>query len=228
MNYILWHTPRTGSNFLCNLLHLTQVAGIKDYENCGFHIPQMYKENLSTEQFLTLSNLYLDRQRTTNGISGCKGGITYYDEIKKQVGNDAAYEWFGLFDKHIFLMRRDLVGQAVSALFAGHTKRWTSKSKTDIPDPAYHKGSIMNTMCEVAGQNARLLYMFGECGIEPKFVYYEDLLIDAPTMLKEIMHFLNIEDEYTFRPAEIEKQLNPKKLKYSQLYHLSRGRYESK
>ena len=224
INYIIWHANRSGSNLLSNLLHKTGVAGIVDYEQCGFHIPQMYNDRLDQAQFKRLALEYHEMQRTTNGASGCKGGLPYVDLIKKHVNIHAALDWATSFYANIHLIRRDKVAQAVSALFAGTTSLFTSQSPpNNRPLPKYNYNILSYTIAELRGDDARTKSFLNEQGIRYLTVYYEDLIADMPGNVTRIIKYLGINDQYKIHPPDLQRQSHPLKDEYIQKYHTERN-----
>lgn len=212
MRYVCWHVGREGSNMLMSMLAQTGVAGIANYERAGFHVG--YK-NQTIPQFKENTRAFFKMQETPNGVQGCKAGFTYVDNIRKFTKTwEAPYWWIKGFHLHFKLSRRDKVAQAVSAYFAGHTKRWTSESTSDIPNPPYDYHAIAITLTNVIGEEARRDAYLTYLGIEPYRLWYEDICANPERSLTFIINRLNIPERYIFKQAIIQKQIEPLKREY--------------
>lgn len=217
MKYIVWHTARSGSNMLMSILHQTGVAGIRNFEECGYHVG--YDRRPSVE-FWQDNEIYFDKQITENGVIGCKAGFTYIDNLHKMTRNwNDIKLWVDQFDKHIVLTRLNKLAQSISAYFAGHTKQWHSDSpNTGIEPPQYNHCTIANGIARLAGEEERFFVYFEHMNIDYLHIYYEQLIDTPQAQLIRIMDYLGIRDEYQYLPSVITKQLHPLKTEYITRY----------
>jgi len=217
MRYVIWHCGRDGSNMLLSLLHQTGVAGISDYEKGGYHVGY---EAMSLPEFKQRTTNYFKAQETPNGVQGCKAGFDYVDQIRKFVKNWAAIDyWIEGFDKHLVLSRYSKTRQAVSMLFAGHTKQWASYSPTTpYTPPTYDECAITSSIAELVGRETRRNTYLDMMHIRYKPIFYEDIVKYPEYILADIMDYLGIHEPYTFKGAHTEKQSDPLKEQYIERY----------
>lgn len=219
MRYAIWHCGRDGSNMLMSMLHQTGIAGIADYESAGFHVGF---ENMTLHEFKRRALAYFRSQETANGVQGCKAGFDYIDQIRKYTRPqewEAIDWWIEGFEKHIFLSRYDKIAQAVSSLFAGHTKQWHSNSPVrQYTPPPYDVTVISHTIAELKAREYRRDQYFALMGIPYQYFFYEDIAAEPQQKIADIFAYLQIQDAYTFKAAHIQKQIDPLKKQYIQRY----------
>lgn len=216
VKYLILHTPRTGSNYLCSLLHQTGIAGIADLEGCGFFMGLHPTINPAAYP------AYVQKQTTPNGVFGSKVGA-YYFFVEMRKERALAYQIIQDMDKFIWLRRRDKVAQAVSRYIAGKTARWHSnspKSTQQAADPPYDRFSITAFLADIAADEARAYTLYQEIGKQPLIVWYEDLMRDSRQVVVDCLNFLDI--PHGGLPLEFEqiftKQHNPNKDAYIARY----------
>lgn len=211
MRYIVWHVERSGSNMLMSLLSQTGYAGIADYRNCGYFIGY---NPISESEYDKIECRYFENQRTPNGIEACKASLSYLEVIQEFVSWRKAIDWFQSFDKHIVLKRRDVIAQAVSFLFAGMTKEYTSEIQTGKPRPDYDYDRIAYIISEIEGRYCQLESFLELQKVKPLVIYYEDVVDKQLLTMHKILNFLDIRELYSPKDALIQKQVDSLKTEY--------------
>ena len=170
--YLVWHSPRTGSNVLCNMLHQTGVAGIADYLNCGFPLgsigvtkPHEFKSKLAQ---------YEDTQTTPNGVFGCKLSWETLRKLSCQAGLTPVMDWLSTIDFHVYLYRDNTIQQAISyyiALERGYFS--TTKTADILPNPEYDYHQIALHRRKIEMERVEMETYFDDYRIEPLRVCFE-------------------------------------------------------
>src|SRR5687767_9897861 len=78
LSYLICTTPRSASNFLCELLQATEVAGRPDEY---FWNPAIWEEDWSRSVFATYLEHVLHDGTTSNGVFGVKLMWSYLDKL---------------------------------------------------------------------------------------------------------------------------------------------------
>lgn len=217
MKVAIFHSPRTGSNLLCNLLHQTGVAGVADYLNCGLPLGSIGTINLA--EFPDKMQTYEASQTTPNGVFACKLSWEGLIALSNQIGIEAVYQWLDTIDHHIYLYRHDTVAQAVSMFIAGK-RRYFSTLKTDgiFPTPEYSYQEIAYRRMMIETHRAQMETYFEDFCIEPIRLAYEAFSYNEASMhdgVKMILKRLGLEyDKIGTLKPQIQKQVNPAKEAY--------------
>lgn len=213
VNYIVWHVVRDGSNMLMSMLHQTGLAGVTNFERCGFHVGF---QTMNEVDFKKRSLDYLEMQRTPNGISGCKAGFSYAQNIKKFTKNPNLVRWWiDQFDVHFLLRRRDMVAQSVSTFFAGHTKQWHSNSPVqNVKIPEYSFDEIAQIHANIEGQIYERNQYFRFIQLRCFMLEYEAIVENPSNYFKYILARLEIPWNKNAPLPQIEKQSDPVKDAY--------------
>lgn len=224
MRVIVWHTPRTGSNLLMNLLHHTGVVGIKSYIDCGFFVG--FKQD-SSQVWETNIESYFSAQRTVYWnkyeIEVAKVGIDYFSDLK--VKGLSSMKTLNVFlktvDLHIVLQRIDVVAQAVSLYFAASRNYYstTAALKNVKNPPEYDEDEITWRIMRIRSDQMRLKMLFLIKKIQPLPLYYEYLSNDPKRYTTELLDGLEIDsNDWHFIHPTIQKQVHPLKTQYIQRY----------
>jgi LPS sulfotransferase NodH len=204
-----------------NMLHQTGVAGVADYINCGFFIGYYWNWN-KNHSFENRCLQYLNKQKTPNGVIGCKGGMSYFDEYRTIVGDLKVDRLLDSFTHHIWLQRQKKVEQAVSRIVAASTKIWSTiqidKGIDEFSEPVYSRKNIDDNIAKIADENKAIEDFFTDRNITPHIVYYEDIVKSAPSELSKIIQYLGITEPYVFKQATIRKQIDSRKDEFIRLY----------
>lgn len=213
IRYAIWHTARTGSNWLCNLLHHTERAGFHSYPDSGFFVG--IGEGLNHLDLKRASDVYFAKMQTNyNGqlVQGTKLSAEYLAELRPKVGKQAVHDLIRSFSHHILLHRRDLIAQAVSAYIAKN-EHWYSSAEPRPP-----KSNLQFDYDEIAWQlaagrgihqqNALLLDSYG---LAYTSVTYEELVDDSHAALNKVLRWIGVPQVKEAPLATITKQRDERK-----------------
>ncbi len=199
-SYLICTTPRTGSNFLCEVLTRTGVAGHVD--EYLWNPPYWY------EQWgITAFGSYLDRMleagQSANGVFGMKVMNWHVDEFVPKLGEERG--WVGrpapavlarFFPslQYVWLTRRDKVRQAVSLHRAHQTGIWRSIDADKVPpiEPSFDFERINLLLDAIVFGEAFWSDYFSSAGVQPLTVVYEDFIRDPERGTVEILDYLHI------------------------------------
>jgi LPS sulfotransferase NodH len=200
LSYLICTTPRTGSNFLCEVLQRTGVAGRPDEY---FWHPPIWQENWSTPTF----SAYLERVRrqgtSPTGVFGVKLMWSYLDELLPRLADslglttaDALTILSAAFPnpQFIWLSRRDKVRQAISHFRALHTNAWRSTDTPNHPtsEIAFDFEAIDWLVRQSIADDQAWQAYFQQHRIEPLSVTYEELADDPAKTAQRILDHLGL------------------------------------
>lgn len=215
--FLIWHSPRTGSNLLCNMLHQTQVAGIASYLHCGFPLGSLGE--IAPNEFQKKLMDYEKSQTTHNGVFGCKLSWEGLRNLTAQVGLHPVMQWLGTIDHHFYLYRTDTIAQAVS-LYIAQARKYYSTLKTDeiLPTPAYSYDQIAFFRRKVLIYQSEMEGYFEDYKIAPVRISFESMtrhhanLREVTSLIANTVSGTNF-DISDIEP-EIKKQTNHMKQSY--------------
>ena len=175
--------PRTGSTALCSLLEATGVLGApREYLNPRGPL-KPWARRLSAfdlDEYVAA----LRRERVTpNGVFALK---TLYPDLEPLLQRGPLSESLGRLSV-VYLTRRDLVAQAVSAYIAAASGVWHRDPQGDLfrsrgggdPDPPYDEAAILDERDALLRQQEAWESFFSEHSIEPLRITYEQFVADA-------------------------------------------------
>jgi LPS sulfotransferase NodH len=197
VSYAIFGTPRSGSEFLCQILSSTGLAGFP-------------REHLQIESQLLTQFCGFDCQRylrvlmsravTANGVFGTKILSHFFMEHLRA---DPTLERFLSRFACIHIVRSDRIGQAISAMFAAKTNVWHIESDeehsnyvdllarlTITDDDVRRVGEIAIGLEDHERYLARF---FARYGINSLTIRYEDVVEDPVAQLTTILSFLKID-----------------------------------
>lgn len=200
LSYLICATPRTGSNFLCELLRTTGVAGRPDDY---FWNPPFWQQQWGVTGFPAYFTRILREGTTRNGVFGVKMMWDYLDTLLPQL---AALS--GLTDapppevlaaafpnlRYLRLTRRDKVRQGISFYRALETDVWrsTDRDKIDATEPAFDVAAI-DRLVQLSIQADQTWHeYFQRYGIRPFTIVYEDLAAAPEDVVLLILEHLGI------------------------------------
>jgi LPS sulfotransferase NodH len=220
MRYAILHTPRTGSNVLCDCLVQTNMAGMRDLMDAGFFIgygastPQAYQSGAV--------DAYFKRNETPNGIQGCKIGWDYIEHLNKCLGWGEVDKILTSFDRFILLTRDDVVAQAVSRAFARLSKKWTSLDSPDDEvvdmEGKYNQDRISYFISQMAGHNKSIQVWLDLHRVNPLHMTYEDNSLDWQAAVETLLHFIGVHTNVPLISPKLQKQSHPLKTAWIQQY----------
>lgn len=216
-NIAVWHTPRSGSNWLMNIFHHSKV-GAYNYRHSGFHISN---DPLSRKEWRSRALQYIESQRNpSSGISSFKCSMVYFDELRWTDSNGKVeLMWLlGQVTNNIVLVRENRAEQAVSGLFASTTRLFSTYDldkghlkKSDVkPSPKYDYGTLAWKYVHNKLTDERHQQVLGILGLPYLVVKYEDLHMNPKKSFMWMM--LSIKATLPFMdPGSVRKLINEEK-----------------
>jgi LPS sulfotransferase NodH len=198
-SYVLCTTPRTGSNFLCEVLSGIGVAGN----------PQEYFWNIPVWQKqwgVSDAGSYLDRiaqeGATPNGVFGIKMMNWHLDECAAMVAETPKRSLpppllSAVFPNvhYVWLTRRDRVRQAISLHRAHQTGQWRNTDaevRSPAREPSFDFELIDLFVDALMLGDAEWQDYFTSAGVRPFTLVYEDFIQDPAQAGLDILHYLRI------------------------------------
>jgi len=192
--YLLCITPRSGSSWLSDTLGKTGSVGLAEE-----HFPTSLEAPLPRwlAQCANLHDAFrILQEHAPCGYFGIKGGLfQMFPLISK-----------GLFAgpkcifKHIYLTRRDRIGQAISLARAVKTNEWHS-FHGHTPDPNLSFEDVVFHLRYISSMEADWETVFSALQIEPLRLYYEDLVTDPSSVFERIRQHLDV--QWKISPPDI-------------------------
>ena len=200
VSYVICSTPRSGSNFLCELLQRTEVAGRPDEY---FWNPPAGHERWAVSEYRAYVEGIQQAGTTPNGVFGIKLMWAYFGEVVARLGAltgqaDASPPEVlaAVFPnlKYVWLTRRDKVRQAISWHRALTTQRWRSTDTVgeDAPEPTFDFETIGALVGVATVDDGAWREFFDRHGIEPLTIVYEDLEQDPEQACRRVLDFLQL------------------------------------
>ena len=203
VTYFVCMVQRCGSNFLCEALSRTGVAG----NPTEYLVPHFPNDEAFGHPFAGFEDSIWARQRgisslpdfvravllegqTPNGVFGSKLPWTHLEEILQKLRELPGHS--GLSDAHhlaavfgeprfINMRRRDNVRQAISWALAGQTGHFSSSmaaARPPIQEPSFDIELLDGVYRLIREGEAGWLAFFQRMQVEPLQIYYEDLVAD--------------------------------------------------
>jgi len=226
VTYLIAHTPRVGSNWLCEVLANTGLAGIGHVNRAGLFIG--YGEGIKNDYPDNLNRYFADGT-TPNGVCGMKSDWHYMDGLARHLGDDAVIELLERYTHFIWLKRDDVVAQAVSLWIAAWSGVYTSKNaglpgKKDPTQVPYDAAQIIKRHFRIDDENRRWGNWFNQMGIRPLELSYEYMHMTMEGTIIDVFTHLgvgrpeNIATEFSLRLQE-----NPLKQQFIDRFKEERG-----
>lgn len=185
--YVIATTPRSGSNFLCQALASTGLLGQPlEYFNPGgrraLEAPNFPDAIADQVQWV------LTKGASANGVYALKAFPNQFSAALRQ------FDLFAYLPELYFvrLMRRDLLGQAISWARALHSEQYRS---TQMPKatPRYDSRLIAKLMVDIACANTSWDIFLARTGINAPVLYYEDIEADPSIAVAQIAEMVRVE-----------------------------------
>jgi LPS sulfotransferase NodH len=193
--YMICATPRTGSNYLCQLLTSTDLLGKPvEYFNViprrRTHDPK-YPEDPRLQLRITRS-----WGATRNGIYGVKLLST---QLKVLAGRADPFRELPNLSL-VRLERRDLLGQAISLVRARQTLQYVA-SLPQAATPTYDPERIRSCLRQLEGQRTAWDRIMARLGVRPLFFHYEDIVDDPQGTVDQIAALMGLVPPVPIDPA---------------------------
>ena len=207
--YAIVGTPRSGSEFLCNVLRSTGHAGYpEEHLRLESQVLTRYSRFDCVEYFRAL----MSRRTTPNGVFGTKI-ISHFLSEHVRLARGLTRDLERLH--YIHIVRRDRVGQAISALIAGKIGVWHVRNDEDQDRYRRLLNSVtiadqdlrhVNRLIDgFRRQERRLSKFLRKHRLPTMTVIYEDLVENPAGQLTEILSFLKLD----VRVPEVTVSLKP-------------------
>ncbi|WP_457330248.1 Stf0 family sulfotransferase [Rhizobacter sp. P5_C2] len=194
--YVICSYPRSGSNYLCELLASTGTLGRpQDWFN-GAGIRLRGDADYPLEPHAQLQQLLL-RGGTGNGVHGMKMFCASFDRI-------AGLDWpSALPQLHwIHLERQDLLGQAISDVRSTQTGQYRSTAPVQA-DPRFDHRAICDSLARTARDAGRWKFFFARNGLEPLQLNYEDVAARPQAAVDAVARFIGLEGAHPIQPQRV-------------------------
>lgn len=196
--YALCASPRSGSNYVCELLTSTGGLGRpREYFNGAarrIHDDPAYPDE-PMEQIARI----LTMGATPNGVYALKLFPGLFDRVSPHLRLTEV-----LPNLHfIRLRRRDVLGQAMSWVRSIQTSQFRS-TETALAEPHYDGAAIQHYVGQVCQRNARWDMFFARTGIVPLDFAYEDLAESPEAAVEAIARLLGVTDRLRIDPERVQ------------------------
>lgn len=186
---------RSGSNMLCVMLEQTGALGYPGEYLSPRGPMQLYRDRYKSRNFLEYMNSVVSSRRTPNGVFALK---TTYGDFNPIESSSVAGKLFPNA-KFIYLIRKNIVAQAISAQKAKTSGLWHKRANGSLmgsaqtATPQYDKASILNIIRGLVRdqQDWELFFLLHK--INPLRITYEELCENPYRVLEDVISFLGVE-----------------------------------
>lgn len=193
--YLLCSTPRSGSYFLCRLLHALGIGVPHEYFNANYTERFGARHGLSAEAALRDPQAYWRLLETKRSLGGWVGAKLQLPHLTTYFGSGALNSVLQRA-RFVYLVRRDLQRQALSWQQSLATGMWSFNDEvTTAPMPHLRSDAdqIGKLIRALATQDAQWRVFFAEHGLVPHLLAYEDLIARPQQTMAELCKFLGHE-----------------------------------
>ncbi len=203
VSYAIATTPRSGSNLLCDLLEMSDVMGApREFLNItGFMVPFAQEYGLIREDSTIDCQEYLDQVveafASDNSVFGMK---LVFDQLEFLFSLRAVRDFMkGM--KFVWLVRKDVISQAVSLHIARETNEWDSfdeethreKLGRSLRDKVeYDPFKIARYVEDIERQNKKWSEFFEVNEVTPLTITYEELIGSGEKVCNDILGFCSV------------------------------------
>jgi LPS sulfotransferase NodH len=178
--YAICTSGRSGSNLLCQYLSSTGMLGnpLEYFNGSGRRLlgyPE-YPDDPSKQ-----IDWIVTEGATPNGIYGLKIFPAQVEQVEKSI------RWTELLPdlKFVLLKRRDILGQALSAVRALQTEQW--RASMPARGPALYDGAQIYERLQIAARDyARWDIFFARRAVAAAVIIYEDFLVDPQSAVDQV------------------------------------------
>jgi trehalose 2-sulfotransferase len=184
--YMICATPRTGSNYLCQLLTSTDMLG-KPVEYFNVTPRRRTHDPKYPEDPRVQLNIVRSWGATQNGIYAVKLLSTQFKLLGDRVDPFRDLPNLTL----VRLERRDLLGQAISLVRARQTLQYVG-CQVPAAAPAYDQRRIRSCLRQLQDQRAVWDGIMTRLGMQPLFFHYEDMVNDPQGTIDQIAALMGL------------------------------------
>jgi len=191
-NYLICSTPRSGSNYLCELLSSLGFAGSPEehlwdppdgtpLEPLSDRWPRVLEAGTGSNGVFGLKVMFYQAERLERDLPAVLGkpGRALADVLAEILCDS----------KYIYLTRRDHLRQAVSLVRAMQTKQWRSLDQA-VRREEYDRAAIDEAMESLVGEERLWENFFTRQHLRPYRLTYEDFERDPGTAVAGILRHL--------------------------------------
>jgi LPS sulfotransferase NodH len=181
--YLLCITPRSGSSMLADVLGRTgSVGAAKEHVRVRAPLSKwMAKCGDLAGCFAELGS------NAPAGYFGIKGDLYQMFPLI----SEGAFAGPGCIFKHIYLTRRDTLGQAISLARAVKTNEWHSHD-APVADPELTLAEIVSQFRYIRQMEADWETVFTALRVAPLRLCYEDLIAEPALIFEQVRQYLNV------------------------------------
>lgn len=195
--YMICTTPRSGSNYLCQLLASTgQLGNPIEYFNTRSrrnHTDARYPKDRCGQLDIIRST-----GATPNGIYAVKVMPLQYSRVAKKV--DLFRELPNL--ELVRFRRRDLLGQAISVARVQQTGQFRASSRAS-GQLIYDAQGIRNCIHAVRARESMWDQLMLEAGMQPLTLEYEDVMRDPQAAVDQVATLMGLAASPLVDPARV-------------------------
>jgi LPS sulfotransferase NodH len=184
--YMICATPRSGSNYVCQLLTSTMMLG-KPVEYFNVNSRRRTHDPKYPADPRVQLDIIRSRGATPNGIYAVKLLSTQFKLLADRV--DPFRDLPNL--KLVRLERRDLLGQAISLVRARQTLQYVAFQAPAAP-PSYDPERIRSCLGQLQGQRAAWDGIMDRLGVRPLSFHYEDLTGDPQGTVDQVAALMGL------------------------------------
>ncbi|NET08849.1 MAG: hypothetical protein F6K16_29955 [Symploca sp. SIO2B6] len=203
---IILSTPRSGSTMLCDFLRKNHVCLAHEYFQPFEYLPLLanrwnciHKNYVDTESYI--DNLI--RFRTyPNGWLGINLHGIHIETFSamRHCFPDAKFHY-------IYLIRHDIIAQAVSYALAAQTGAWSHKFPSKI-EPKYDYEKIHSKLFSIQHQHSIIQAFLKINQVRYQIIYYEDLRDNIVQALNQISYFSQFKFSSSISLKKQSKEIN--------------------
>ncbi|MEM9161529.1 MAG: Stf0 family sulfotransferase [Cyanobacteria bacterium P01_F01_bin.4] len=235
-NYMVCSTVRSGSTLLCKTLEQLDGGG-QPQEYFHRHTLQRLNLDHNPDAFLRYCHTIFEESLTKHGVFGLKMHWWQLFDFLRLARQSPRFEHQSDLDilnslfpdlSFIYLQRRDIVAQAVSAAIASQTGQWEkfkhSSSKGTKPVKAkplkFQPWRIYEWHQALKAHNQFWQDFFIENHLEHHDIVYEDLVEAFPQEITSVTDYIGIHDSKLLEGIEIptQRQFTPTNQRFINYY----------
>ncbi len=184
--YVIFATPRSGSNYLCELLTNTGLLGrpqeyFNPYELRRQKLPPL--EGTPEEQVARV----LELAGTPNGVYGVKIFTKHFDAVAQLRWAERMPDWHP-----VVMGRDDLLDQAISLARAKQTLQYRSYHAA-TREAVYDAAAILAALQELASSEARWRMYFARNNLQPLRLSYESFTAAPQAAVRAVAALVGVE-----------------------------------
>ena len=195
--YMICATPRSGSNYLCELLASTGQLG-KPAEYFNTVGRRKYLDPNYPKHPRAQVRIIRSIGSTANGIYGVKVMPPQYHRARKRV--DLFHALPNL--KFVRLRRSDLLGQAISMARAQQTGQFMSSQRAS-KTPVYDAQRIRSCILDVGVMESTWDKLMLELGAQPLAMEYENVMRDPQGAVDQVAALMGVARPVPIDPAMV-------------------------